>query len=116
MRLSEGSIDGKEKAACVGSVVEGRCEESAGVCEEPIVGHSGGEEVASVAGGGGAEGDGTWNQVSIGYKESALDCCMGEPHCGERRYTEVSAGPRAKQDCAATRRQRTECGRRIRES
>jgi hypothetical protein len=29
---------------------------------------------------------------------------MGDQHCGERRYTEVSAGPRAQQDSVAKRR------------
>jgi hypothetical protein len=33
-----GSIDGKGNAAAVVGVVEGRCEESAGVCEESAVG------------------------------------------------------------------------------
>ena len=38
-------------------LVGGRCEEFAGVCEESVVGDSGGEEVEAVTGGGGAEGD-----------------------------------------------------------
>jgi hypothetical protein len=46
-----------EVEAEISGVVEGRCEEIAGVCEESAVGHSGGEEVAPVAWCGGAEGD-----------------------------------------------------------
>jgi len=37
---------------------------------------------------------------------------MGEPGVGERRNTDVAAGPRTKQDIAATRGQRTKSGRR----
>jgi hypothetical protein len=64
-----GNIDGKGKAAAIGGVVKGRCEESAGVCEESPVGDSGGEEAASVAGGGCAEGDGLGHQVSVDSAE-----------------------------------------------
>jgi len=75
-RLSKwGSIGGKSKAAAIGGVVEGRCEESAGVCQESAVGDSGGEEVASVAGGGGTEGDETQHSVSVGEEEIGLDRC-----------------------------------------
>jgi hypothetical protein len=42
-------------------LVERRREESAGACEESAVGDSGSEEVASIAGGCGAEGDETGN-------------------------------------------------------
>jgi hypothetical protein len=74
MRLSKwGSIDGKGKAAAIGGVVEGRCEESAGVCEESVVGDSGGEEVEAVAGGGCAESDDVGNSVSVDSTEGALD-------------------------------------------
>jgi hypothetical protein len=44
----------------ISGLVEERCEESAGVCEESVVGDSGGEEVEAVAWGGGAQGDETW--------------------------------------------------------
>jgi len=36
-------------------------------------------------------------------REPSGDCYSGEPQVGERRYTEISAGPRAKQEGAATR-------------
>jgi hypothetical protein len=51
--------------------------------------------------------------VAIVQLQSSIHCDKGEPHAGERRYTEVSAGTRAKQDCAATRSQRTESVRRV---
>jgi hypothetical protein len=41
------------------------CEESAGVREEPVVGHSGGEKVAPVVRGGHAEGDEGQDSISI---------------------------------------------------
>jgi hypothetical protein len=67
-----GSIDGKGKAAAIGGVVEGRCEESAGVCEESVVRHSGGEEIAAVAWRRRAEGHEAWRQVLVGEEEGGL--------------------------------------------
>ncbi len=54
-------------------MVEGRCEESAGVCEESVVGKSGGEEVAPLAGSGRAEGDETGYSVSIDPAQGGVD-------------------------------------------
>jgi hypothetical protein len=56
----------------ISGLVEERCEESAGVCEESVVGDSGGEEVAAVAGGGGAEGDETQDSISVGATEGGI--------------------------------------------
>jgi hypothetical protein len=57
-----GRFHGESEVKAQGSaVVEGRREESTGVCEESVVGDSGGEEVEAVAGGRGAEGDETGN-------------------------------------------------------
>jgi protein-S-isoprenylcysteine O-methyltransferase Ste14 len=56
-------------------VVEGGCEESAGVCKESVVGNSGGKEVAPVAGSGGAEGDETQDSISV---ESAQGGVVGK--------------------------------------
>jgi hypothetical protein len=64
-----------EGEAEIGSVVEGRCEESAGVVEESVVGHSGGEEVAPVARRRRAEGDETQDSISIDSAEGGV----GEP-------------------------------------
>jgi protein-S-isoprenylcysteine O-methyltransferase Ste14 len=58
-------------------VVERGCEESAGVCKESVVGTSGGKEVASVAGSGGAEGDETQDSISV---ESAEGGVVGKIH------------------------------------
>jgi hypothetical protein len=64
-----------EVEAEIGGVVKGRCEESAGVCEESAVGDSGGEKVEAVAGGGGAEGDETQDSISVGEEEISLGRC-----------------------------------------
>jgi hypothetical protein len=73
MRLSKwGSINGKGKAAAIGGVVEGRCEESAGVCEESVVGDSGGEEVEAVAWRSRAEGDETQDSIPVGATEEGV--------------------------------------------
>ena len=65
-----GRSHGKGKiTAETGGVVEGRCQEFAGVCEESIVWDPGGEEVASLAGRRGAEGDEIGSSVSFGTKE-----------------------------------------------
>ena len=40
--------------------------------------------------------------ATLGRVEPAERPTMGEQHCGERRYTDVSAGPRTKQDSAAS--------------
>jgi hypothetical protein len=45
----EGSHGESEVEAEISGVVEGRCEEFAGVCEESVVGHPGGEEVEAIA-------------------------------------------------------------------
>jgi hypothetical protein len=45
MRAFFGGRKHGKGTATIGGVVEGRCEESAGVCEESAVGDSGGEEV-----------------------------------------------------------------------
>jgi hypothetical protein len=50
-------------------VVEGRREEFAGVREESVVGDSGGEEIASIARGCGAEGDETQGSISVDSAE-----------------------------------------------
>jgi hypothetical protein len=63
--FEKGGIDGKGKAACIGGVVKGRCEESSSVCQGSTVGNRNGEKAQAHAGGCGAEGDDTWNQVSI---------------------------------------------------
>jgi len=57
------------------------------------------------------------NTLNIGPKTKAIDARQaipflrgtpaGEQHRGERRYKDVSAGPRTKQDSVALRRQRT---------
>ena len=53
-------------------MVERRCEESAGVCEESVVGDSGGEEAAPVARGGGAEGHETQDSISVESAEGGV--------------------------------------------
>jgi hypothetical protein len=67
--LFEDGIDGKGKAACIGGVVESGCEESSGVREESVVGHSGGEEIASVTRRCDPEGDEIGNSVSVDQAE-----------------------------------------------
>jgi hypothetical protein len=74
-RFFGGRLHGEGEAE-IGSVVEGRCEESAGVREEPVVGHSGGEKIAPVARGGGAEGDEAQDSISIDSAEGRV----GERH------------------------------------
>jgi hypothetical protein len=60
-------------------VVEGGCEESARVCKKSVVGNSGGKEVASVAGSGGAEGDETQDSISVGSAEGAVVSARENP-------------------------------------
>jgi hypothetical protein len=70
--FEKGNIDGKGKAASVGGVVEGRCEEFAYVCEREAFRASGGQEAATYSGRGRAEGHGAWNQVSVNPAESPV--------------------------------------------
>jgi hypothetical protein len=56
-----GNIDGKGKAAFGPGVVEGRCEESAGLCESEALRVSGGKEASSYSRRGRAEGHEAWN-------------------------------------------------------
>jgi hypothetical protein len=59
------SIDGKEKAANRFGMVEGKCEESAGVGEGEVVATAGSEEARTDAGRGGAEGDEVGDKISV---------------------------------------------------
>jgi hypothetical protein len=61
-----------EGGAETSGVVEGRCQESTGVCEKSVVWDSDGEEVASVARRRRAEGDEIGNSVSFHKKEVGL--------------------------------------------
>ena len=54
-------------------MVEGRCEESTGICEESVVGNADSQEIAAVARGGGAEGDEVGDSVSIDPAEGGID-------------------------------------------
>jgi hypothetical protein len=58
-------------------VVEGRCEESAGVCKESVVEHSGGEEVEAVGGSGGTEGDEAQDSIPVGATEGGIGTSFG---------------------------------------
>jgi hypothetical protein len=61
-----------ESETKIGGVVERRCKESTDVCEESVVGDSGGKEVEAVAGRRRAEGDETQDSVSIGEEEGGV--------------------------------------------
>jgi hypothetical protein len=70
--FSKGDIDGEGEEACGKGVVERGREEFAGVGESEAFGRAYGEEAASDAGRGVAEGDETGHSVSIDKEENRV--------------------------------------------